>query len=77
MKEYVKISVPVKDRLLFLITGLISKTYLINNTNSSQKIFVTKSCDNDLTEEEHDIVMECSLDIPFFDMDKGETKSNL
>jgi hypothetical protein len=72
--DYVKLDITIKERLLFLFTGLIKKEYVINNvietkvtnTPTPEKVLITKSDEPDF-----------EVSIPFFEFDNEKTKSNL
>lgn len=78
MNEYVKIKISFKEKILFLFTGLISKSHLINKTDKTiiPKGYEVKDVVPDKPKEpENQSKVES---IPFFDFQKGdETRSNL
>ena len=72
--EYKKLDIPFTERLTFLFTGLLSTRHLHCNKpvlSSIPSVKEEKVIINNIEEE------ELKMDIPFFDLDKTETKSNL
>lgn len=77
--EYKKIDATLKERFIFLFTGLISKKYLEEKTeviSFSQSKQEEKVCINNKEEGQVD-ALDFKPDIPFFDLDPSKTKSNL
>ena len=74
MDEYIKVSVSLKERLLFLFTGLIHKKYVISISKKSERVITTNESKSVVIDEEKD---DFRVDIPFFELDDKETKSNL
>ena len=74
--EYVKVKCALKQRILFLFTGLLNKKYLINtNTNivNIKEDVVTKDGVNvHLVDAIPD-----KIDIPFFELNQSDVQSNL
>lgn len=73
LDEYVDVNPEFGERLLFLFCGLINKKYLISKT------ITTVSQPIQVVDNEEQIVegAEFKVDIPFFDLGKDDTKSNL
>lgn len=72
--EYTKLNSTLRERIVFLFTGLLPSKYISENkttTISSQPKQEENVVINNI--EENNIKM----DIPFFDLDNSETKSNL
>lgn len=74
MKEYVKLDISFVDKVVLVFTGLICKDHLIIEktenvvySEAKQEITIPKGY-------EMDDKME---NIPFFEIEQGETKSNL
>ena len=72
--EYKKLQVPFMERLTFLFTGLLQTKHLIEERGNvwhstpqqEQKTNINNIEDKDM-----------KMDIPFFDLDNSDTKSNL
>ena len=78
-KEYVKINCTLKDKLLFLFTGIIKREKLINNIQETvNKETVNKETVKDvsLNKEFVDSIPD-KLDIPFFELNNTNVQSNL
>lgn len=73
--EYIKLKISVKDRILLLLFGLISKSYLINNN----KEIVADVIKNDVYKSASYVdVPDKPVIIPFFDFAETDSiKSNL
>jgi hypothetical protein len=72
MTEYVKLYPTLKDKLLFLVSGLIKKEYIVTEVReykSDVKELKPEGPENTTVEEK--------FNIPFFDLENSETKSNL
>lgn len=74
MDEYTKLPVSLRERLLFLFTGLIKRSHIISKT---VKIEVDRHQEDKTVGPDLTNTPEKIEDIPFFDLDKSETKSNL
>ncbi len=70
--EYKKIDMGFKERLVFLFTGIIPVKYLV-----SGKPNITFSQSEQEGQTDINNIEENMVDIPFFDLDTSETKSNL
>jgi len=73
-KEYVKINCTLKDKLLFLFTGIIKREKLINNIQETVNKETVK--DVSLNKEFVDSIPD-KLDIPFFELNNTNVQSNL
>lgn len=75
--EYIKIKCTIKERLLFLFTGIIKKSKLINNMqDKSQNVSDINHFDKMDNKEIVDSIPD-KLDIPFFELDNTNVQSNL
>jgi len=81
--EYVKVKCNFKDRVLFLLTSLIRKDYLINNTYTTNNIPVPQlKVDENVkpvVKIKPDEIPD-KIDIPFFELDntnESDVESNL
>lgn len=77
MKEFVMIRPSFKERILFLVAGLIDKKHLINTASVTVKVpervaVIEEDVQQTVIEE---VVMDDQ--IPFFDLDTSKVKSNL
>lgn len=72
MIEYVKLRITLKERFLFLFTGLIRRNYII-----SKRIESVAQGQTEIVASEDTEIIEKIETIPFFDLDKSDTKSNL
>jgi hypothetical protein len=83
--KYTKLEATLKERLVFLFTGLLcNKLYekwkCVLEPNNTNKAVLIESQSTPLQEEKSNInnIEEETIDnIPFFDLDNSETKSNL
>lgn len=71
--EYKKLDIPFWERLTFLFTSLISKKYLEDKTEYISTPHIKQEENPNINNKEEKIKM----DIPFFELDSTETKSNL
>lgn len=74
MNEYIKLHTSFKERLIFLFTGLIKKTYIISKTVGPEAYTKIEGKTVEPEQPETPHKMEYT---PFFELDQGETKSNL
>ena len=72
MREYVKLHTTLKDRILFLFTGLIKKNLIISNT-VNHKVIVSDKDEVVIQSDDGEPIDK----IPFFELDNSDTKSNL
>lgn len=80
MNEYIKIKCTLKDRIIFLLTSLIDKKFILvndipNNINISKDTRKVKNEIKDRISIIDDIPDE--FDIPFFELDNKNVESNL
>jgi len=80
MNEYIKIECTLKDRIIFLLTSLIDKKFILvndihNNINISRNTRKIKKEIKDKISIIDDIPDE--FDIPFFELDNKNVESNL
>lgn len=80
MNEYIKIKCTLKDRIIFLLTSLIDKKFILvndipNNINISKDTRKVKNEIKDRISMIDDIPDE--FDIPFFELDNKNVESNL
>ena len=77
--EYKKINASFKERLMFLFTDLLPKKYVteIYESISVHQGYKEPKFDINTKEEIKEDSPDVKMDIPFFDLDKSETKSNL
>ncbi len=73
--KYKKLDIPFWERLTFLFTGLLSVRHLHSNKRVITSIPREQEAKIDINNIEEGEDPE--LNIPFFDLDNSETKSNL
>ncbi|MCK5016111.1 MAG: hypothetical protein KAS32_03485 [Candidatus Peribacteraceae bacterium] len=79
MDEYIKTKTTIRERILFLFTGLIKKGHIVNpvvpdvTSAKQERVKPWPEPKQEARCEELDFTVE----IPFFEFDESEAKSNL
>jgi len=77
--DYKKLNAPLKERIVFLFTGLLSVKYIIPDITDISATQYKQEEKTNINNKERDRAdnSNLKLNIPFFDLDNSETKSNL